>query len=163
MDFIGKNALLRQREEGVRRMYVQLILNDHDAEIDPWCWGNEPIYRDDKYVGAVTTTSYGFTFKKQASKININEYKILSPLTTLFSTLQVCVGFIQNLDSNKRPLTVTNEYVLSGVYEVEIAGIRYAAKVNLHSPILPTKYPDKERESYFATRDKMVPEPLLRQ
>lgn len=46
-------------------MYVQLLLSDHDAEIDPWCWGNEPIFRDDKYVGAVTTTSYGFTFKKQ--------------------------------------------------------------------------------------------------
>lgn len=67
IDFIGKNALVRQREEGVKRMYVQLILNDHDAEVDPWCWGNEPIYRDDKYVGAVTTTSYGFTFKKQVS------------------------------------------------------------------------------------------------
>ncbi|XP_065214392.1 pyruvate dehydrogenase phosphatase regulatory subunit, mitochondrial [Planococcus citri] len=140
IDFIGKDALLRQREEGVKRMYVQLILNDHDAEVDPWCWGNEPIYRDDKYVGAVTTTSYGFTFKKQ-----------------------VCLGFIQNLDSNKRPLMVSNDYVLSGTYEVDIAGVRYSAKVNLHSPILPTKYPDKERESYFATRDKMVPEPLLRQ
>lgn len=48
-------------------MYVQLLLSDHDAEIDPWCWGSEPIYRDDQYVGAVTTTSYGFTFKKQVS------------------------------------------------------------------------------------------------
>lgn len=41
--------------------------------------------------------------------------------------------------------------------------MKYSAKVNLHSPIVPTKYPDKERESYFATRDKMVSEPLLRQ
>lgn len=64
IDFIGKNALLKQREQGVKRMYVQLILTDHEAEIDPWCWGNEPIYRDGKYVGVVTTTSYGFTFKK---------------------------------------------------------------------------------------------------
>lgn len=30
---------------------------------------------------------------------------------------------------------------------------RYPAKVNLHSPNLPTKYPDKEREAYSATRD----------
>ncbi len=63
-DFIGKNALLKQREEGVKRRYVQLILSDHDIEIDPWCWGNEPIYRDGKYAGVVTTTSYGFTLKK---------------------------------------------------------------------------------------------------
>lgn len=27
----------------------------------------------------------------------------------------------------------------------------YPAKVNLHSPNLPTKYPDKEREAYKAT------------
>lgn len=47
---------------------------------------------------------------------------------------------------------MTNEYVLSGEYEVEIAGIRYPAKVNINSPNLPTKYPDKEREAYHATR-----------
>lgn len=33
---------------------------------------------------------------------------------------------------------------------------RYPAKVNLHSPNLPTKYPDKEREAYSATRDDPV-------
>ena len=32
--------------------------------------------------------------------------------------------------------------------------VRYPAKVNLHSPNLPTKYPDTERESYKATREK---------
>lgn len=48
-------------------MYVQLLLNDHDTEVDPWCWGNEPIFRNGKYVGVVTTASYGFTFKKQVS------------------------------------------------------------------------------------------------
>lgn len=74
----------------------------------------------------------------------------------------MCLGFVQNLDKNGNMLPVSNEYVMSGEYEVEIAGIRYPAKVNINSPNLPTKYPDKERESYFATRDKMVSEPLLR-
>ena len=32
--------------------------------------------------------------------------------------------------------------------------VRFGAKVNLHSPNIPTKYPDKEREAYQATRDK---------
>lgn len=55
-------------------MYVQLILNDHDAETEPWCWGNEPIYRNGKYVGIVTTASYGYTFKKQVN-VTLNFYK----------------------------------------------------------------------------------------
>lgn len=50
---------------------------------------------------------------------------------------------------------MTNDYVLSGDYEVDIAGIKYNAKVNLHSPILPSKYPDKERDVYQATRGKV--------
>lgn len=65
VDFIGRDALLRQRENGVKRMYVQLILTDHDHEKDLWSWGGEPIYRNGKYVGATTTTGYGYTFKKQ--------------------------------------------------------------------------------------------------
>ena len=51
---------------------------------------------------------------------------------------------------------VTPEYVTAGQYEVDIAGIRYPAKVNLHSPNLPTQYPDKERLAYRATRDSVV-------
>ena len=65
VDFIGREALLKQRETGVTRQYVQLLLNDHDVDIDAWCWGNEPIYRNGKYCGMTTTTGYGFTFKKQ--------------------------------------------------------------------------------------------------
>lgn len=69
MDFIGREALMKQRLEGVTRMYVQLLLQDHDLEIDLWPWGGEPIYRDGKYVGATTTTGYGFTFKKQVNTL----------------------------------------------------------------------------------------------
>lgn len=39
---------------------------------------------------------------------------------------------------------------------------RYAAKLNLHSPNLPTKYPDKERDVYQATRKLHDPEYLGR-
>ncbi|XP_049885226.1 pyruvate dehydrogenase phosphatase regulatory subunit, mitochondrial [Pectinophora gossypiella] len=136
--FIGREALLRQREEGIRRQYVQLLLTDHDHELDMWSWGGEPIFRDGNYCGQTTTTSYGFTFKKQ-----------------------VCLGFVQNLDANGVAQPVTNEYVLSGHYEIDIGGIRYAAKVNLHSPNLPTKYPDKERDVYQATRKHLEPQQFL--
>ncbi|KAK6644016.1 hypothetical protein RUM43_000281 [Polyplax serrata] len=138
VDFIGRDALLRQRESGVKRVYVQLILTDHDCDRDLWSWGGEPIYRNGKYVGATTTTGYGYTFKKQ-----------------------ICLGFVKNLNEFNEAQKVTSEWVLSGNYEVDIAGVRYGAKVNLHSPNLPTKFPDKEREAYRATRDKLVAEPLL--
>ncbi|EZA56486.1 pyruvate dehydrogenase phosphatase regulatory subunit, mitochondrial [Ooceraea biroi] len=131
VDFIGRDALLRQREQGVKRKYVQLLLNDHELEFDTWCWGGEPIYRNGQYCGMTTTTGYGFTFKKQ-----------------------VCLGFVQNFDKNGQPQEVTNEYILSGDYEVNVAGIMYPAKCHLHSPNLPTKFPDKERDAYHATRDQ---------
>lgn len=51
--------MLKQRDEGVTRLYVQLLLNDHDPDIDPWCWGGEPILRDGEYCGQTTTTGYG--------------------------------------------------------------------------------------------------------
>lgn len=70
--------------------------------------------------------------------------------------MQVCLGFIQNIDEKGRTQVVTNEYVLSGDYEVDVAGIRYRAKCHLHSPNLPTKFPDKERDSYHATRDQVT-------
>lgn len=120
-------------------MYVQLLLTDHDPEIDLWCSSGEPIYRDGQYCGLTTTTSYGFTFKKQ-----------------------VCLGFVQDLNEDGSRNIVEPQYVLSGDYEVEIAGIRYHAKVNLHSPNLPTKFPDQEREAYKATRDKNDENSLLK-
>lgn len=71
VDFIGRDALLRQREQGVERKYVQLLLNDHDLEFDTWCWGGEPIYRNGKHCGMTTTTGYGFTFKKQVNLVSL--------------------------------------------------------------------------------------------
>lgn len=48
-------------------MYIQLLLQDHDPETDYWSWGGEPIYRNGRYVGATTTTGYGYTFKQLVS------------------------------------------------------------------------------------------------
>lgn len=56
---------MKQRENGVKRKYVHLLLDDHDPDIDVWPWGGESIYRDGKYCGMTTTTGYGYTFKKQ--------------------------------------------------------------------------------------------------
>ena len=60
---------------------------------------------------------------------------------------------MQKFDEQGKAQVVTPEYVTSGEYEVDIAGMKFTAKVNLRSPNLPTKYPDKERLAYRATRD----------
>lgn len=63
-NFIGKKALLKQKEEGIKRRYIQLVLEDFDIEKDIWPWGSEPIYANGTCMGLTTTTSYGFTLKK---------------------------------------------------------------------------------------------------
>lgn len=42
---------LKQNEEGVKRRYVQLLLEDHDSNDDYWPIGAEPIYRNGEFVG----------------------------------------------------------------------------------------------------------------
>ena len=56
-DFIGKAAILRQREQGVRKRMVVLTLDDPE----PLLLGDEPIYRDGVLVGRTTSGAYGHT------------------------------------------------------------------------------------------------------
>jgi 4-methylaminobutanoate oxidase (formaldehyde-forming) len=55
--FIGRDALLRQREAGLRRRLVTFALDDPA----PLVYGNEPVYRDGVLVGQVTSGWYGHT------------------------------------------------------------------------------------------------------
>lgn len=110
-------------------MYIQLLLNNHNCDTDLWPWGGEAIYRNGRYVGETTTTGYGFTFKKQVNCHffkNILRYSIKFCLIYLYvSVFKVCLGFVQNFDEMGNAQKVTNEYVLSGDYEVDVGGIRY--------------------------------------
>lgn len=56
-DFIGRDALLEQRQAGLRRMLVTFVLRDPE----PVLWGAEPIYRDGVAVGYTTSGSYAHT------------------------------------------------------------------------------------------------------
>jgi 4-methylaminobutanoate oxidase (formaldehyde-forming) len=56
-DFLGREALLKQRAGGVKRRLVIFVL----ADPAPMLWGSEPIYRDGKPVGYTTSGSYGHT------------------------------------------------------------------------------------------------------
>jgi glycine cleavage system T protein len=57
IDFIGRDALLAQRERGpIRRKLVQFRLDESDA---PMLYHEEPIWRGSKIVGAITSGGYG--------------------------------------------------------------------------------------------------------
>ena len=53
--FIGRDALLRQKEAGISKRLVQFQLKDPD----PLLYHNEPIWRDDEIVGHITSGAYG--------------------------------------------------------------------------------------------------------
>jgi len=56
--FIGKEALLRQKEEGVlKHRLVQFLVEDPE----PLLYGGEPIYRDGELVGHLSSGGYGHT------------------------------------------------------------------------------------------------------
>jgi pyruvate dehydrogenase phosphatase regulatory subunit len=109
---------MQLKEQRVRRRFVQLLLEDHSFYQDDWPWGGELIYRNGKFCGYTTSTAYGFSLDKQ-----------------------VCLGFVHNFDektSERLPLTI--EYLTKNAnYEIDIAGKRYKAKINLYPPNLNLK------------------------
>jgi 4-methylaminobutanoate oxidase (formaldehyde-forming) len=53
--FLGKGALLEQKQTGLKRQLVTFVLQD----AGPVLWGSEPIYRNGEAVGYTTSGSYG--------------------------------------------------------------------------------------------------------
>jgi glycine cleavage system aminomethyltransferase T/glycine/D-amino acid oxidase-like deaminating enzyme len=54
-DFIGREAVLRKRQEGLKSRLVQVLL----ADPQPLLYGNEAIVRDGRVVGYLTSGAYG--------------------------------------------------------------------------------------------------------
>ena len=54
-DFIGRDAVLRKKEEGLRRRMLQFMLDDPE----PLLYHNEPIVRDGRINGYLTSGNYG--------------------------------------------------------------------------------------------------------
>jgi 4-methylaminobutanoate oxidase (formaldehyde-forming) len=58
--FIGREALLRQREQGVRRRLVNFKLRS----AEPLLYHNEPIWRDGQIVGRISSGMFGHTLQR---------------------------------------------------------------------------------------------------
>ena len=97
--FIGLEALLRQKEQGVRRRLVNFRL---EAD-DPLLYHNEPIWRSGRIVGRLTSGMFGHTVGR--------------PLG---------LGYVEN-DGE----LVTDEWVLGGDYQLEVAAARLPATAAL--------------------------------
>jgi dimethylglycine dehydrogenase len=59
-DFIGKKGILAQKEAGIERKIVCLVVDAKDS--DPW--GYNPILKDDKIIGMTSSGGYGHRVQK---------------------------------------------------------------------------------------------------
>lgn len=124
-DFIGKEALLQQKQFGISKKFCQLLLEDFDLNTaEVWPSSKDPILRNGKIVGFITSSAYGFTLGKF-----------------------VCLGYVNHLDKNGKPVITKsiNEHIKdpSATYEIEVAGKRYKASVGIYTPKMAYKASDK--------------------
>jgi len=96
--FIGLDALSQQRQTGVKRRLVQFALDDPE----PLLYGKEPVTRDGRIIGYVTSAMYGHTLGRA-----------------------IGLGYVS--DENG----VDADFVKTGTYEIEIAGERFKAEASL--------------------------------
>ncbi|KAM4639081.1 pyruvate dehydrogenase phosphatase regulatory subunit, mitochondrial isoform 2-T7 [Amazona ochrocephala] len=110
MQFVGQEALLEQKQNGVYKRFTMFILEDHDTDADLWPWWGEPIFRNGRYVGKTTSSAYSYTLERH-----------------------VCLGFVHHFDEKTgEELVVTTDFINQGDYEIDIAGHRFQAKAKLY-------------------------------
>ena len=62
-DFVGKEALLKIKDQKIDRRFAMFTLKDNKPG-SPLLLHDEPIYLDDKIIGRTTSGNYSFNFKK---------------------------------------------------------------------------------------------------
>ncbi|ASM73721.1 MULTISPECIES: GcvT family protein [Roseobacteraceae] len=102
--FIGRDAVLRRKENGLERRLVQFRLTDPE----PLLYHNEPVLRDGKIVGHLSSGAYGHHFG-----------------------VAMGMGYVPCAGQSVAE-------VLGSSYEVDVAGRRYAAEVSLKPFYDPT-------------------------
>lgn len=115
--FIGYPALMKQKNEGIRKKLVLFLMDDHNVDEDPWPWSGEPIYRNGVYCGMTTSTAYGFGLDRH-----------------------ICLGYVQDFDKTTREANIIgNDFVLKNAkFQINVGGRMYPAKANIYPPLLPS-------------------------
>jgi glycine cleavage system T protein len=103
--FVGREALLRQRERPRSRRLLTFTLDDPE----PLLLGDEPIWRDGRLVGRITSGAYGHTLGRS-----------------------VGMGYVSHPDG------VDTTFLQSARWELEIATERVPATAHLEPPYDPT-------------------------
>ena len=104
--FIGHAALLAQKDAGLTRRLVQFALVDDQALL----YHNEPIWRDNKIVGRISSGMFGHHLGKSLG-----------------------MGYVECAQQGEPA-----DAILSGHYEVEVAGVRIPATPSLTPLYDPT-------------------------
>ena len=139
--FIGKDALTKQKEEGVTKRLIQFHLEDFDKDSDIWPWSGESIYRDGgngpEFVGSVTSSAYGFTMHKM-----------------------LALGFVQHPNNIKGEHTlVDTSWIMdkSASWFIDIAGTMVPVSVHLHPPKIPIVSQEGVAADYKPKKHASVP------
>ena len=103
-DFIGRAALLKQKEAGIQQKLVMFTPEDPGIML----YGGEPVYRDGVWMENLTSGAYGF---KVGSAVGM--------------------GYVKNENG------ITEDWILTGKYEIEVEGRMIPAKVHIRSPYDP--------------------------
>ena len=99
-DFIGREALVRQKEKGLTRRLVLFTLKNPE----PLLYHDEPIYRNGELVSAVTHGAYAHMLG-----------------------CAMGMGYLENQD-------ISDEWVMSGRYEIDVEGRLVEAEVHIKAP-----------------------------
>ncbi len=102
--FLGREALLEQRKRPLTKRLVTFVLDDAAA----LPWGDEPILRDGRVVGTVTSAAFGHTLGRA-----------------------VAMGYVRD------PGGVDEAYIAGGRFELDVAGDRIPARAGLAAPYDP--------------------------
>jgi 4-methylaminobutanoate oxidase (formaldehyde-forming) len=107
--FQGREALLAQRARGVLpKRLVQVMIEDHSAAV-PLLYHEEPLVRDGQIVGSIKSGAWGYRLGRSLG-----------------------MGYVSNESG------VTQEWLGSGVWEVEVACRRWPVRVQLQPWYDPT-------------------------
>jgi 4-methylaminobutanoate oxidase (formaldehyde-forming) len=102
--FIGREALVSRRTQPLTKRLLAFVLEDPDA----LPWGDEPILRDGRVVGVVTSAAFGHTLGRA-----------------------VAMGYV------REPAGVDEAYIAGGAFALDVGGARVPARASLAAPYDP--------------------------